>query len=150
MLPLSFKRHKNMIDNELIKRLLIKQGLFTPDEKKEVKRACKELGLDVYLHSGCPDCWRDAAILIAVKLGIKTETDSTRPTAGGRYICHREGVWYRQGTRVRLTADTDERIIDALKAENERAWANYYTAAETSADTTENTENEADNGIERD
>ena len=138
-----------MIDNELVKRLLVKQGLFTHYEKKSVKRACKELGLDVNLRGGCPDCWRDAVILIAVKLGIKTDTDGTRPTAGGRYICHREGVWYRQGARVRLTADTDERIIDALRHENERAWANYYTAAETSADEPKNTENDKEDGIER-
>ena len=125
-----------MNENE-IKNLLIKKGLYTPDEKKAVKKMCKELGISVNLRSGCPDCWNDAVIQIAVKLGVKMNGDE-RPTAGGRYVCHREGVWYRRGIRVRLTADTDERIIEALRAENERAWAQYYHEAEKNAETSEN------------
>lgn len=117
-----------------IKHLLLKQGLYTPDEKKSVKKMCKELGLEVNLRSGCPDCWHDAVIQIAVKLGVRIG-GSDRPTAGGKYICHREGVWCRRGTKVRLTADTDERIIEALKAENEHAWAQHYHEAEKAAET---------------
>lgn len=122
-----------MNENE-IKNLLIKKGLYTPAEKKAVKAMCKELGISVNLRSGCPDCWNDAVIQIAVKLGVRLNDDE-RPTAGGRYVCHREGVWYRRGIRVRLTADTDERIIEALRAENERAFSNYYHVAEIAAET---------------
>ena len=95
---------------------------------------CKELGISVNLRSGCPDCWNDAVIQIAVKLGVKMNGEE-RPTAGGRYVCHREGVWYRRGIRVRLTADTDERIIEALRAENEHAWAQHYHESEKTAET---------------
>lgn len=139
-----------MIDNELVKSLLVKQGLFTPDEKKAVKAMCKELELSVNLRSGCPDCWRDAVIQIAVKCGIHTESKEVRATFGNKYVCHREGVWYKQGTRVRLTADTDERIIDALRAENERAWANYYTLADNASNEPKTTENDNSDGIEKD
>lgn len=122
-----------MNENE-IKQLYCKKGLYTPDEKKAVKKMCKELGISVNLRSGCPDCWHDAVIQIAVKLGVKMNGDE-RPTAGGRYVCHREGVWYRRGIRVRLTADTDERIIEALRAENEHAWAQHYHESEKTAET---------------
>lgn len=125
-----------MNENE-IRGLLVKGGLYTPIEKKAVKRMCKEVGLDVNLRSGCPDCWHDAVIQIAVKLGVRIGTD--RPTAGGKYICHKEGVLYKRGgVRVRLTADTDERIIEALSRENAHAFNMHYHIAEITAETAEN------------
>lgn len=121
-----------MLNEQRIRELAVKNGLFTPDEKKEVRKAVKELELDVNLRGGCPDCWRDAVILIAVKLGVKLgEADKGRLTAGGRYICIREGVWWRNGQRVRLTADTDERLIASLRREKGEAWGKYYADAES-------------------
>lgn len=61
----SFLKNKTMEQNR-IEELLAKVNTLTDEERKEIKIAAGEAGLNVKFKTGCRNCWHDALVMLGV------------------------------------------------------------------------------------
>lgn len=61
----SFLKNKTMEQNR-IEELLAKVNSLTDEERKEIKTAAGEVGLNVKFKTGCNNCWHDALVMLGV------------------------------------------------------------------------------------
>lgn len=86
------------------------QDTLSPEQKKEIRDACKALSLGIRFRGGCPNCYSDAiAALWHTMKGGKVKTDS-----GNYYFLGTRGTYLHSRSlgQVRLDEHTPDSIIE--------------------------------------
>lgn len=131
-----FERKKMNI--ERIQALLVKGAALSPYDKDEIRAMVAESGLKINLRSGCPDCWKDAVIQLAIHYGA-LEKRGAWLTISGNYECLKRGTWVVGGTHYLLDERTPDNIIERFYAINPLWACKYYRRVEKVAKTTQET-----------
>lgn len=132
------------MNTDRIQELLVKGSALTPQDKEDVRDMVAESGLKINLRSGCPDCWKDAVIQLAVHYGAMQRRDVWR-TVSGNYECLRRGTWVIGCTRYLLDERTTDDVIERLYAINPLWAGKYFKRVEKVAETAEKTAKAGDN-----
>lgn len=104
---------------EKIMNWLVKDGAFTPEDKKEIKAAAQEAGIEVTFKSRCSNCYSDAVILLAKHYEVKA-SEPKESAGDGRYSFGAKGqvIWYENGRKNILSAKSDVATIERFIAAN--------------------------------
>lgn len=121
------------MNKERLEQLLIKGAdVLTSDERKEVRTACKEAGLEVKFRGGCANCYSDALILLAKHHGV-TLAHSETATASGKYVfVGKEPImWVRFGKGAeRICGDSTDDIIEQFRAKCPKLFEENFKIAD--------------------
>lgn len=112
MIAPPFLKDKTMEIKEKIKNWLAKEGLFSPDDKKAIKAAAEEAGVEVRFKSRCDSCYTDAVILLAKHYGVREVRGVV--TKSGNYVFTVAGklIWFENGIQRVLNGESDDAVIE--------------------------------------
>lgn len=108
---------------EKILNWLNKNGLFTPQDKKEIKAATHDAGIEHTFRSGCPNCYTDAVTLLAIHYGVRLESPVTTCSGRYEYLQPSPSMW---NGHVRLDATTPDFFIELFRASCPDQFAGFY------------------------
>lgn len=132
------------MNTERIQAMLVKGVALSPYDKDEIRAMVAESGLKINLRSGCPDCWKDAVIQLAVHYGT-LEKRGAWLTISGNYECLKRGTWVVGGTHYLLDERTPDNVIERFYAINPLWAGKYFKRVEKVAETSEKTANTGNN-----
>lgn len=111
---------QNAMDTrEQLTELLARIDELTEADKGDIRALCAEHGVPLSKNRRCPNCYRDALLLLCIQLGVKTGTGEVE-TASGNYVYSggvQRVVWKRGGTQTVLSAASDDATIARFMAE---------------------------------
>ena len=127
LLPLFFNSNTM---KERIRDLMLKNGAFTPQDKKDIKAMIAESGIDFTFKTRCPDCYTDALTLLALHYDVRTASFG-HVTECGRYIAIKRGrCSLPNGISFEISCNTPAHLIDELEKAFPQTFSTYYQKVE--------------------